>query len=289
MNMMKPLLFVAAALITFTGCHSNLGPYQNMNKWLVPLGNDRRPLNGHPKEVTEYSYMAGDTANSAKRRILYQKYGFDADGNLVKGSTVMNDTVVLTSVNTFNADGLQQTVTNVKTGESVQTTTKRLSDGRFKTVANHAKSAPTIAYSSFTGDNKSEVEQGVTGNQGGPTNVHIYYDGYRITKVTGTSQAGDLEENFFYSRWDTPDSIEIFSGKGNSMRLIQREVYTINDHGDPVQRIQIMMKDTAAQDAYQYVYDDKGNWTRKVTSSLRAPVPGLPPKPAMVMDRVYQY
>lgn len=291
MHMTKPFYVLAVVLLVLAGCHRKLGTYRNMNKWLIPQGNDRRPLNGHPKEVTEYSYMAMDTVDTAKRRKMYQKFGFNADGDLIKGSTYINDTLVMTSDNHFDSTGLQQTLTNVKTGQTMQTVTERMPDGRYKTTAEHAKSAPTVVYSSFMADNKAELEQASGGRQQGmgPSGVHIFYDGYRITKVTSSAPTGDLEERFFYSRWDTPDSIDIYSGKGNSMRLMEREVYEMNDHGDPVRRLQLMGNDTSTFEVFQYTYDDKGNWTRRVSKSLKAPVMGLPPRPTGIVERVYEY
>src|SRR5579872_2645818 len=137
MNMTKRFYIAAAVLLVLAGCHRKLGPYRNMNRWLIPQENDRRPLNGHPKEVTEKTYMAADTSNPGKRRMLYQKFGFNADGDLVKGSTFVNDTLVLTSDNHFDSTGLQQTVTNVKTGQTLQTVTERMPDGRYKTTSEH--------------------------------------------------------------------------------------------------------------------------------------------------------
>jgi hypothetical protein len=43
----------------------------------------------------------------------------------------------------------------------------------------------------------------------------------------------DVKKNFFYSQWDTPDSIELYAETLIPL-LIHREYYLINSHGDPI-------------------------------------------------------
>jgi len=247
-----------------------------MDKWLLLGGDDRRPLGGHPREITEFTVQPGDSGKAEKRGRFYVKYGFDADGNLVSRDTYINDSLAMKSKATYDSDGMQEVFTSVKTGESTRIYSRRLSDGAYKTVFIHLKTPSTSSITSYLPDGNQVIreEYSDTTARNMPTSqAHIYYEGNRITKVTGVSGANSVEELMFYSKWDTPDSIQMFGGKG-TRNLLERVYYEINDHGDPTRLVRMVGKDTSAVETYEYVYDRHGNWTRETTRALKVNGPG---------------
>ncbi len=108
---MKPLLYLTIILLFVTGCHRPLGPYRNFDQWLLNVDDDghRRPLSDHPKEIREYNYMASDTDKPEKRRMRYDRFGFNADGDLSWRKTYLHDTLLTTSTGRYDANGYQST------------------------------------------------------------------------------------------------------------------------------------------------------------------------------------
>lgn len=292
--MTKHLFFLAYIVVAAGGCHTTLGPYRNMDKWLLVGGEDRRPLNGHPREVTEYTYNAADTIKPEVRGVLYVKYGFNADGDIVSRDTYMEDTIVMRSATTFGVNGRQETTTNVKTGQSSKVVTRPLGDGRFETINYHLKSKPTASVSSFPADGEEQIRDDFDDtviDKKAPRSVHIYYSGNRITRITGQTEVGKFEERLFYSRWDTPDSVHIFDGTPPDAKLLERGRYIINDHGDPVRHITIAGNVPSSVESFRYLYDQHGNWTRQTRTTLRmaAASDADTTNQAVVTDRTIEY
>lgn len=261
---------LVAGMLFLGGCHHGLGTYRNMDRWMLPAGDDRRPLGGHPREITEYDMRGEDTGDVGKRGLFYVKYGFGADGDLISRDTYLHDTLVMKSAAVFNQEGYQDVTTNVESGQSARTYSRRLSDGRYKTVFVHLKTPSTSTITAFLANGTEVVRDEFedTAAEGKPTgNANIYYDGNRISKVVGLSGGNTIEELMYYSKWDTPDSIQMYSGK-LVRRLLERVYYSMNDHGDPVRLVRMVGKDSPAVETYEYVYDQHGNWTREITRQM---------------------
>ena len=74
--------------------------------------------------------------------------------------------------------------------------------------------------------------------------------------------------------------------------VAEREYYLINSHGDPTRYIRVAGKDTSQVYRYQYVYDQHGNWTRKVTIVVKDKMTGKhdnAPVVPRVVDREFVY
>jgi hypothetical protein len=291
--MTKHLFGLAFIVVALVGCHPALGPYRNMDKWLLLSGEDRRPLSGHPRQITEYTYKAEDTSKPGWKRVFYIKYGLNAAGDIVSRDTYMEDTVVMKSETHFDVNGWQQTTTNVKSGQSSKVVTRPLGDGHFETINYHLKSKPTASVTSFPANGQEEIRDDYDDtviDKKAPRSVHIYYDGNRIMRITGQTEAGTFEERLFYSRWDTPDSVRIYGGKPSESKLLERGKYFINDHGDPIRHITITGNVASAIESFRYVYDQKGNWIRQIQTAVsNAPGSSDTTNRAVVTDREIVY
>jgi hypothetical protein len=285
--MVKSIIFLSILLFFGAGCHRPLGPAHNMEKWLLNEGDDRRPLNGHPKEIREYDYNAVDTDNLIRRRRLCDRYGFNADGDVVSHDTYLNDTLVFTWKGGFDANGYQWHSTDLTNGHSSTGVTRRLEDGRFKTVERYPDSSFTMI-NSFSLDGKEMTREfyGDTAARHKTREAQYYYDGLRVVKIKVIAD-GTAEKRFFYSRYDTPDSTQL-RGDALISWLVEREYYFMNGHGDPSRYVRMQGEtgsDTLQLELYQYVYDRHGNWTQKITTVLKSKDPST----SSVVDREFVY
>ncbi len=71
----------------------------------------------------------------------------------------------------------------------------------------------------------------------------FYFDGIRLSKMEISTEKADGKKRFFYSKWDTPDSIELYAETLIPL-LIHREYYLINGHGDPIRHLSVAGIDT---------------------------------------------
>jgi hypothetical protein len=84
--MKNSFTLLALSALVAGSCHRPLGPYRDTDKWLLNAEDDRRQFSDHPKEIAEYNYKASETEKPGKRRMLYDRYGFNADGDIVWGN-----------------------------------------------------------------------------------------------------------------------------------------------------------------------------------------------------------
>ena len=267
---MKPLVFLAIMLLVETGCHRPFGPFHNTDKWLLHRDLEFRPLNDHPKEITEYNYRASNMDKPEKRRQQYDRYRFNTDGDLISREIYFNDTLLSLWKGKFDSNGCQWTDTDLIAHQIETRTTRQLGDGHYKTIDKYENSSPHAEIVSFSPDGREFMRSiyDDTIARGKAQQFHYYYNGIRITKVEGSGKKADFEKRYYYSRWDTPDSIELYA-----VTLIpwvaEREYYLINGHGDPTRHLRVEGRDTLEVQVYQYWYDSHGNWTRKISTTLK--------------------
>jgi hypothetical protein len=289
---MKLLVFVAIILFVETGCQRH-GSYRNMDKWFVHRDREFRPINDHPKEVIEYNYRASDTDKPEKRRKQFDTYGFNSVGDLISRQIFLHDTLLFTWKGGFDSNGNHWVDTDMVAHQIETRTSRPLGDGRYKVIDKFEDKAPYAEIVAFSQDGGEFMRSMYddTFAQGKPEQVDYFYDGIRLSKIEGSSKKADFEKRYYYSRWDTPDSIELYAIKLIRW-VVEREYYLINSHGDPTRYIRVAGKDTSQVYRYQYVYDEHGNWTRKVTVVVKDKttgkhdyVPGAP----KVVDREIVY
>jgi hypothetical protein len=289
----KPFLYLAIVFLVITSCHQPLGSYRSTGAWLLNPDDDRRPLSGHPKRITEYSYRASDTDRPEKQRKRYNTYGFDTDGNLNSEQIVLNDTLLYTWKSRYDSNGYQWTDTDLLSRFSQTGRTRPLGDGRYKTVDIYEDNPPHAEIVSFSVDGR-EVMRDIfddTLARGKAAHYRYNYSGFRLMKEEGSGKIADFKKQYYYSRWDTPDSTELYAVKWISW-VVEREYFHINGHGDPTRYLKVDGKDTVEFRVYEYRYDPHGNWTRKITTILKGKPKGkydLDPSVPRVVDREIVY
>lgn len=104
--MTRTLCFLVMFFLAIDGFQRDSGKFPNMDKWILTENVGRRPLHGHPKQVTEYRSVYSDIARPDKSRGGYVRYTFDAEGNLVHGGTYINDTLRMEQEYRYDANGM---------------------------------------------------------------------------------------------------------------------------------------------------------------------------------------
>ncbi|HEV2480987.1 MAG TPA: hypothetical protein VGS79_15025 [Puia sp.] len=290
---MNKTLFMAAVVSMTVACRRG-GPYHNFDKWkTLPILWDA-PLKGHPREVLEREYPAADSARPDLKRFLSRKFHFDDDGNLVREDNFMDDKLVYWSIWRYDQDGPQEITTAADGKYSGRTVSKSIGEGRYKfiTYRSHgpggvqAQGVRIIIFPSSGKEQIDEIYNEDTIATGKPHGLlHVYYDGGRVMKRISTTKDGTVEEHYFYSRWDSPDSIETFAGR----KLTERAIFVVNQQGDAARRMVISEGDTSGE-SYQYEYDSHGNWTKQIETPLRKDTSlGVLSGGASVRERVFVY
>ena len=290
---MNKILFMAAVVCLAVACRRG-GSYHNFDKWKTLPFVWNAPLKGHPREVFEREYQAADSARLDMIHFLSRKFHFDDDGNLVREDSYMSDKLLDWNIWVYDQDGVQETTTGADGKYSSRTVSKSIGEGRYKSIyyapygpgGVRAQAVRVIIFPSSGTEQIDEIYNEDTIATGKPHGVlHVYYDGVRVMKRISTTKAGTLEERYFYSQWDSPDSIEIFDGK----KLAERDIFVLNQQGDAVRRTVISEGDTSGE-SYHYEYDSHGNWTKQIETPLRKDTTlGFLSGGASVLERVFVY
>jgi|HubBroStandDraft_5_1064220.scaffolds.fasta_scaffold83166_1 hypothetical protein len=280
------------ALIVLLAACRHYSTYEDRDKWMLTYRLTRMVLHNRPKEVTQYIYPAADTARPEARRKYYTRYGFDPEGNITSRNDYLNDTLFMKFEYWLDRDGMQQKATSMNSGKVTYTVSKRLSDGRYMITNPHStsKSNATIVGYFAGGDEKIREDYSDSTAQGDPYQVaHFYYQGNRLMRVDGRPKGSPQEALYFYSKSDAPDSLNIYQGSSASGKLLQRQLFFQNDHGDVVREIVIVGKDTTRLEINSYSYDAKGNWVRRIQVPLKFNPNDYNGKEVMVIDREIVY
>lgn len=267
-------------------CHraGNDGSYRNFDKWQIYSAMADRPFRGHPRWVSEYSLAAVDSANPKKKHLLYFKYGFDDSGDRISRGCYMDDKLSYETDTRYDADGRQDLTWTSAGRDTTRSVSRSMGGGRFVSIYRGITGKPGSTWIiSFPAGALEEIQEKYkdTTATGKPVaTLHFYYHGDRIIRKTSVSNEGQAEQRFFYSKGDSPDSILTY----NDGKLVLREVYHNNAQGDPDRCFLINGKDTLTRRSWQYVYDQHGNWTRKIETTPGADTLASPLGPARTID-----
>lgn len=283
---MKKHLLIVACIIVNLACHraGNDGSYRNFDKWQIYSAMADRPFRGHPRWVTEYSLAPVDSANPKKKHMFYFKYGFDDSGDLISRGCYMDDKLSYETDMRYDADG-RQDVSWVSAGrDTTRSVSRSMGEGRFINIYRGITGKPgstwIISFPAGVNEEMQEKYNDTTATGKPVATLHFYYDGGRIIRKTSVSKDGQVEQRFFYSKWDSPDSIQTY----NDAKLVEREIFYNNAQGDPDRYYVIHGKDTVNRRSWQYIYDMHGNWTRKVETTAGADTLVSPLGPARTID-----
>jgi len=76
-------------------CQGGNEPYYDEYKWMLPHDLAGRRLNDRPKVVTECEYSGADSNRPDKKHLLYNKYNFNKEGDLITRDGYMSDSLNL--------------------------------------------------------------------------------------------------------------------------------------------------------------------------------------------------
>jgi antitoxin component YwqK of YwqJK toxin-antitoxin module len=260
---MKSTITFLLALIIAAGCRDG-GRYLNDAKWIMPGDPGYRPLKAAPQMVTEFSYREQEDTTLIQKQYLRFEIGFYPDGGVAYRKSYMDGKLVTTFEVRYTDDGIQSKtyLANAGSTDTLRTTSVPLGQGRFKIISMHRDHSVTASIAIYLADGKEQKVEYYRDSStvGKPYEGVVYhYQGHHLIKADMFGSDGGDEEDFFYSRGNSPDSI-LFRKGGT---VFKREIYRNNEQGDPLQYWLIAGKDTMVRSSYTYQYDVHGNWTRQ--------------------------
>jgi hypothetical protein len=268
--------------MVFGFCACGRGRYYDKNAWLIPAEFNYYRLKGSPRRVTEYS-CDGRTDTSARQNGQYlQVYDFNREGNITDRQLFVNKKLVMALQTSFGADGYLMKMEDDRSGftDTLFTGSRSVGNGWFKSFSygggtGNAKTFLTRFWKDGEeGLNKVYDDSAASGNP--VQRVYVYYRGQRLLKQIVSSANALLEQRYFYSRGDSPDSVEWITGG----KVAQRELFRNNQWGDPLSYVKVAGEDTGEYRVFGYRYDEKGNWVWR-RDSTRAKV--------MITERAFDY
>jgi hypothetical protein len=277
-------------ILAVSACHSGNEPYHNVDKWVITRDQHPRRLKDSPKTVTECEYSAADANRPDKKHLLYNRFSFNKDGDLISRKAYMSDSLVSEDWFQYDDNGIQSKTKAMKAPDSAWTNSWSLGGGRYKSISRGTLHAPKTWIITFSNNGQDCLEERYSDStaKGQPiASLHRYFEGTRLMRQKSFSKDESLEAEWYYSKWDTPDSIAMNGG----LLFHQKEIFRNNSWGDPVFYYQISGQDTAIKESYRYEYDQHGNWTKRICTTLHKDViyGGGFDKEPYIVEREYQY
>ncbi len=193
----------------------------------------------------------------------------------------------------MDQNGMQEKVTDMSRGKISFIVSRRLSDGRYLTIRrDFVNGGYSAMIHRFLPGGDEEVREDYRDStaDGDPRDVaHYYYKGNRLMRVAARTTSGPQDVLYFYSGSDAPDSLRIYQGRSTEGKLLQRQLFFQNDHGDVLREIVIIGKDTTRLVENSYSYDAKGNWVRRVEIPRKFDPTNFLEKQITVIDREIVY
>ena len=242
-------------------CACGRGRYYDKNVWLIPGEFNYYRLKGSPGRVTEYS-CDGKTDTSARQNgQYYQVYVFNREGNITDRRLFVNKKLVMALQTSFGAGGYLIKMEDSRSGftDTLFTGSRSVGGGWFKSFSSGVTGNTKTFLTRFWKDgdeglNKVYDDSAAAGNP--VQRGYVYYRGQRLLKQIVSSENALLEQRYFYSGGDSPDSVEWFTGG----KVAQRELFRNNRWGDPLSYLKVAGKDTGEYRVFGYRYDERGNW-----------------------------
>jgi hypothetical protein len=276
---MKKIVLIAIAFPLFYSCKQKHAGgiaesgYVNHDKWMDRGYIQRRPFRGKPKEVKETLYRKlSDTMLTATGEFMrYSLWQFDTAGNQVlsKHHSVSRPASA-PSVDSFTYDenGRHEhqyinADTNDKNAEVFSSLlSTRTGYGKFKLVsAIEGKPVGTTCTITFEGDSVVREEWSDKKEIISADIERYDKENKLLSRQFFSGDKPDKTDHLYYSAKGYLDSVITIRDN----KVISKEVYINNEQGDPVFYQQLFDSVVYQREHYSYIYDDKGNWTRKLT------------------------
>ena len=267
--------------MVFGFCACGRGRYYDKNAWLIPAEFDYYRLKGSPRRVTEYSYDGKTDSGINQKGQYYQRYDFNREGNITERQLFVNGKLVMVLQTSIGADGYLMKMVDGRSGfkDTLFTGSRAVGGGWFKSFSYGGAGNAKTFLTRFWKDGEEQLNKiyDDSAASGNPVQrVYVYYQGRRLLKQIVSGENALLEQRYFYSRGDSPDSVEWITGG----KVAQRELFRNNQWGDPLSYLKVAGKDTGVYQVFGYRYDEKGNWVWR-RDSTRAKV--------TIMERAFEY
>jgi hypothetical protein len=236
------------------------------------------PLRNQPKEVVDsiFSDLTDTLIATARGRVdMAETTIFDEDGNVryLKRSPSPDQSIVVEKK--YSSAGLFSKTYSITPGnkslDTFRSDVRPFSAEKF--LYRSAVTGPDVAYRliAFQEDGNLVVEESITDTlkpeKVYQTQLNFYKKG-RSQKVVMDHEDGTHQELIYYYTKDVIDSV-IFVSAG---KVINRRTFANNKEGDPVRIIETNASgDVLSLWSASYIYDGKGNWTRKLERKDPAP------------------
>jgi hypothetical protein len=254
--------------MVFGFCACGRGKYYDKNAWQIPAEFNYYRLKDSPRRVTEYSCDAKTDTSARQNGQYYQVYDFNREGNITNRQLFVHKKLVVAMQTSIGADGYLIKMEDDRTGfkDTLFTGSRSVGSGWFKSFSYGGTGNTKTFVTRFWKDgdeglNKVYNDSAATGNP--VQRVYVYYQGQRLLKQIVSGENALLEQRYFYSRGDSPDSVEWITGG----KVAQRELFVNDPQGDPVSYLKLKDRDTLTYQRFNYRYDDRGNWVWRLDSA----------------------
>ena len=233
-------------------------------------GEVEMPLRGRPRYVKESSYAARDSARRGLFGSFYTRYGFDTTGNLVSVYDYRNDKICAKTDYWIDQNGLQISGIDEMKKEHLLVS-RRLADGRYQLVFGIPGEGPVTWLVSYLAGGDEVIEETFNDSMrlDSPVRIHhSFVHGNRPIKFVEHTPTSSIEARYFCSTFDRPDSILSDSGTSPDKKWVERQFLVRNQYGDVEKEIVIAGCDTTLVRRSAYIYDEKSNWIRRISTRL---------------------
>ncbi|MGG9962256.1 hypothetical protein [Ferruginibacter sp. SUN106] len=245
------------------------GKYYLKNRWYTS-SSPYFALKARPKKVIEYFYSRTDSLlkSDIKKFGSWEECIYDTAGNPEYRKLFFDDNYWSSYTYQYSPSGYKTLSEKMSKGvitKGVFTTFEAAGNGTFKQkVMYESNTTGNILYRSKNNGNEIFTEETrQNGNNKLGINTYSQYNGEQlISRVISNIMGRDTvieKEKYFYGKENAIDSI-ITVSKLQS----QRDYFFKNESGDPHTEITIKNNDTTSYNTYTYIYDDKGNWIRRL-------------------------
>lgn len=271
MKLVVSLIFLL--LFGFT-CQKN--DYVNKHKWQI-LNEHKRAdfIKGKPvfvKEILQFT-IENDVRSKLGVQNSYEEYGFSSVGDIILKRRFYTDDFFSNTNFTYDYNGMSYflILTSADKGkpkyDTLISTSRLLPNGKYKRIIHRKEETKAILESYLNGGGLvvEEYLKDSTDNSDVLITSSKYYNSDKVTKAELLHKDGSIDtEQYYYSDSGLLDSVVRVSERWG-LKNRDKRVYQYNEQGDYNFYAEISgVGDTTALATVKYLYDNKGNWIRKL-------------------------
>lgn len=264
------ICFAIILLLFVAGCSQkgkDASGYINHAKWVVYGDLTSRPVKGNPVEVKENAFrnLSDSSLDASGKLTDYILTRFDPMGNSIYLRLEIDTFATIEQFHTYDDNGWQyhsiaKNGTN-DTGRRYQQLSVKTGPDKFKQIT-IGRQENSNGYNILRFENKGErvIRERWRNDALIDKIIEMHSDG-KILSLTLYDPGGMVgKKQYYYSAKGLLDSVV-----DNRIGIItEREVFINNKQGDPVFYEKNVHGKLRARETYDYRYDDKGNWIRKL-------------------------